>query len=77
MKPKRIILIRHGESEGNTDWSVYKNVQNHNIKLNNNGLEQSIDAGKELKKFLKNDSIQFYISPYTRTRKLIQVLFRI
>ncbi len=23
MKPKRIILIRHGESEGNTDRNIY------------------------------------------------------
>lgn len=76
MKPKRIILIRHGESEGNTDWSVYENIQNHNIKLTSNGIEQAILAGRELKKIIGKETIHFYISPYIRTRQTYKGLLK-
>lgn len=69
MKPKRIILIRHGESLGNTDWGFYGKLQNHKIPLTPKGRLQAFEAGKELKIIIKNQSVQFYVSPYLRTRE--------
>ncbi|MEO6694563.1 MAG: phosphoglycerate mutase family protein [Ignavibacteria bacterium] len=77
MKPKRIILIRHGQSEANHDWAVYESIQTHKVKLTAEGVKQSIQAGKELKKIIKNESIHFYISPYTRTRETFEGLLEL
>ncbi len=76
MKPERIILVRHGESEGNKDWSTYKKVQNHNVKLTAKGIKEAEFCGLELKKIIKNESIYFYISPYARTRETFDGLIK-
>lgn len=68
MKPKRIILIRHGESEGNADPSVYKSKPDYALELSAKGLVQAAKAGKELKSMLKKESVFFYVSPFWRTR---------
>ena len=68
MKPKRIILIRHGESEGNADPSVYNRKPDYALELSAKGLLQATRAGEELKSILKNESVFFYVSPFWRTR---------
>lgn len=65
--PKRIILVRHGQSEGNVDSSIYGKLADNKINLTEKGKKQALQAGKELKKMLKNESITFYVSPYKRT----------
>ena len=37
--PKRIILVRHGESEANILRNIYKTVPNNKIKLTENGKQ--------------------------------------
>ena len=67
-RAKRIILIRHGESEGNFDESAYVNTADWQICLTDKGKRQAQKAGAELKKLLsEDDSIFFYVSPYKRT----------
>jgi broad specificity phosphatase PhoE len=68
MKPKRIILIRHGESEGNIDNSVYEHKPDYALELTKTGLEQAYQAGFELKSLIKNESAFFYVSPLWRNR---------
>lgn len=68
MKPKRIILIRHGESEGNVDKNVYGNTPDYALELTERGKTQAFEAGKELKKIVGGESLFFYISPMWRTR---------
>ena len=43
--PKRIILVRHGESLGNFDESVYCTVPDWKVPLTETGKKQSIEAG--------------------------------
>ena len=69
MKPERIIIIRHGESQGNTDKSIYRNVPDYAIPLTAKGRQQSHDAGIELHERLGDDSVMFYVSPFWRTRE--------
>ena len=67
-RAKRIILIRHGESEGNVDESAYVNTADWQICLTDKGKRQAQNAGAKLKKLLsEDDSIFFYVSPYKRT----------
>lgn len=70
MKPRFIILVRHGESEANRNWSVNCEVPNHLVKLTPKGYEQAIECGHKISRLLqKGDRILFYQSPYTRTRE--------
>ena len=39
-RPKRIILIRHAESEGNVDETVYQRKPDHRIELTEKGKQQ-------------------------------------
>jgi len=68
MKPKRIILIRHGESEANVDRAFYGQRPDYTSELTSNGLVQADEAGKQLRTILGQETAFFYISPYWRTR---------
>ena len=52
MKPNFIYLIRHGESEGNVDNSVYTHTPDWKINLTKKGEEQATEAGIKLAKDL-------------------------
>lgn len=72
MLPKRIILLRHGESEGNVDPAVFRSVPDCTIPLTDTGHKQCEDAGKMLNKIIPSDeSIHVYCSPYKRTRQTL------
>jgi len=74
MKPKRIILIRHGESEGNLDKDKYRTVPDYALNLTPTGVEQARAAGREIKNILGEESLYVYHSPYFRTRQTFQYL---
>ena len=69
MKPNRIILIRHGESEGNVDWDKYLTVPDHCLSLTKTGEKQALKAGEDISNIVGSESVYAYISPYDRTRK--------
>ena len=71
-RPKRIILVRHGNSMANNDYNILQNVPDNKIHLSEKGIQQAKEAGKRLKKLIGNESIQFYVSPYTRTKETYQ-----
>lgn len=72
MKPKRIILIRHGESEGNIDRLVYKSKPDYALALSEKGIRQAKDAGHRLKEIIGNEKAFFYVSPFWRTRETFE-----
>jgi len=74
MKPNRIILIRHGESEGNLDKDKYRTVPDYALNLTSKGIKQSQKAGNEIKQIIGQESIYVYVSPYFRTRQTLQYL---
>ena len=49
---KKIIFIRHGQSEGNVDFKVYDAIPDQNIILTKFGWEQACSIGHDLWKFL-------------------------
>jgi broad specificity phosphatase PhoE len=70
MKPDRIFLVRHGQSVGNADKSIYKDIPDYALHLTALGHEQAKGAGMEIRKIIpKYSNIQFYISPFWRTRQ--------
>lgn len=72
MRPKRIILVRHGESEGNVDKTIYTHTPDHRIELTEKGREQARRAGRKIKKLTPWESITAYVSPLMRTRQTYQ-----
>ena len=69
MKPDRIIIVRHGQSVGNVDKSVYKDVPDYALTLTEKGHGQAEEVGRKLKAFVGDQSVQFYVSPFWRTRQ--------
>ena len=74
MRPKRIILVRHGESEGNLDRLRYHTTQDFALKLTPAGVEQAQQAGIQIKEFLGDENIYVYLSPFFRTRETFQYI---
>ena len=68
-RPKRIILIRHGQSIANLDETVYECTPDCKIALSVNGERQAYEAGVKLKKLIGEESVTFYVSPFLRTRQ--------
>ena len=76
-KPKRIILIRHGESQGNVDKTVYSKFPDYAIYLTNKGKLQAGEAGMKLKEILQSESYGCYYSPYFRARQTMDLAVRV
>lgn len=74
MRPKRIILIRHGESESNVDKDILKQKPDFAVNLTPKGQEQALAAGQQVKALVDEVSLiggncWFYVSPFYRTRQ--------
>lgn len=70
MRPRNIILLRHGQSEGNANKSVYKTKPDYALKLTEKGRYQCIEAAHKLTHIVSPETpIQFYVSPFWRTRE--------
>lgn len=80
--PKRIILVRHGESAGNIDGSAYTTTPDYKIPLTQDGLAQAKLAGTQIRDVisdsgkLRNWKVCFYVSPYERTRSTLREIGR-
>ena len=74
-RPKRIVLIRHAESEGNVDETMYQRKPDHRIELTEKGKTQARAAGVALKELLEPDEqVYVYVSPYVRTMQTLYEL---
>ncbi|KAF2095452.1 PGAM-domain-containing protein, partial [Rhizodiscina lignyota] len=72
-----IILIRHAQSEGNKNRDIHQFVPDHRVKLTPDGWQQAEEAGRRLRSVLKpDDTIQFYTSPYRRTRETTEAILK-
>ncbi len=74
MKPQRIILIRHGESEGNVNQAVYVEKPDYTLELTATGRVQAEQAGEALGQLVGAESVFFYVSPLWRTRMTFEGL---
>ena len=71
----RIFLVRHGQSQGNVDMRVHKEMADHAIPLSEAGHKQADEAGRALDEYLEArgdvelGSARLWTSPYRRTRE--------
>ncbi|KAJ7570731.1 hypothetical protein O6H91_01G133300 [Diphasiastrum complanatum] len=76
-RPRRIILIRHGQSEGNVDESAYTRIPDAKIALTETGWRQAVHCGRRIRKLIDDDCVDdwqvyFYVSPYKRTLQTLR-----
>jgi broad specificity phosphatase PhoE len=74
MKPKRIYLIRHGESVGNVDPIHYNTTPHYQLALSEKGQKQAVDLGKKLGLLLRGRSVAIYSSPLWRARDTTRLM---
>jgi broad specificity phosphatase PhoE len=74
MRPKRIILVRHGKSEGNADKNQYESTPDFALNLTPEGIEQARQAGQEIGRLIGSETVRIYLSPYYRTRQTFQAM---
>lgn len=74
MKPKRIMLVRHGESVGNVDLSVYQSIPDYALELTQRGEQQARAAGKRVTELVGGSRVKVYVSPWKRTRLTYQLM---
>ncbi|KAL4347790.1 hypothetical protein GQ457_17G022250 [Hibiscus cannabinus] len=80
-RPRRIILVRHGQSEGNVDESVYTRVADPKIDLTEKGKAEAEECGWRIREMIEGDGaddwkVYFYVSPYKRTLETLRHLGR-
>ncbi|MEU0718271.1 histidine phosphatase family protein [Streptomyces lavendulocolor] len=75
-RPRRIVLVRHGESEGNADDTVYEREPDHALRLTDRGRRQAEETGERLRALFGDEPVSVYISPYRRTHETYE-LFRL
>ena len=70
MRPSRIILVRHGQSEGNVDKSMYTHKPDWKLDLTPLGVEQAIAAGKAVHPLIRDgEQVKVYCSTFYRARQ--------
>ncbi|MEU5212932.1 histidine phosphatase family protein [Streptomyces sp. NPDC020742] len=74
VRPRRIVLLRHGESEGNIDDTVYEREPDHALALTKTGWRQAEEAGAVLREMFGDEWISAYVSPYRRTHQTFEAL---
>jgi broad specificity phosphatase PhoE len=69
MKPKRILIARHGESVGNIDKGVYARHPDYALPLTRRGRKQAKQLGTEVRQLIGAEKVHFFVSPWHRTRE--------
>jgi len=73
--PRNILLLRHGESLGNQDESLFATTPDWKIPLSNRGRRQARAAGRRIVDLIGPSApILFYVSPYLRTKQTLEEL---
>ncbi|POX49213.1 histidine phosphatase family protein [Streptomyces sp. Ru71] len=71
-RPRRIVLVRHGESTGNVDDTVYEREPDHALALTERGWRQAEETGKRLRELFGRERVSVYVSPYRRTHETLR-----
>lgn len=69
MKPQRIFLVRHGQSQGNADPENYATVPDYALKLTEQGMSQAVEAGRQIAGIIGGGLVRAYVSPWHRSRE--------
>eukprot|EP01064_Diplonema_japonicum_P004547 TRINITY_DN129_c0_g3_i1.p1 TRINITY_DN129_c0_g3~~TRINITY_DN129_c0_g3_i1.p1 ORF type:complete len:446 (+),score=67.13 TRINITY_DN129_c0_g3_i1:48-1340(+) len=74
--PERIVMLRHGESEGNVDKTVYSLKGDSQLEITPHGLRQAMDAGARLKNVVGDGKVYVAVSPFERAVQTLYGLYK-
>lgn len=69
--PERVVLLRHGESEGNVNHVLYTNKGDSLLELTPRGLTQAKEAGQRVRDIVGTKPIFVCLSPFERTQQTL------
>jgi len=77
-RPKKIFLIRHGESEANVDAKRYDDTPDNKIQLSPQGKLQAKKAAENMLLNIPKEckKVKFFVSPFTRTKQTAEILYK-
>lgn len=71
--PRRIVIVRHGQSRGNVDETEYSRVPDWQVELTETGRRQAQESGKLLRELVGAKGKLFvYCSPYKRCQQTLE-----
>ena len=65
-KPKYLIFLRHGESEGNINEQIYASTPTSDLKLTETGKRQAEAAGRDIGAKIGGGRVTIYCSSFQR-----------
>ncbi len=74
MIPETITLVRHGQSCGNQDKSIFQTITDDRIDLTPEGAEQAQAAIPVIRSVIGTSRALFYTSPFLRCRHTAQII---
>lgn len=74
--PKKIILVRHGESLGNVEEAAYCRIPDWKIPLTEKGKLQARQVGVDIKDIINDEPVAVYCSPYLRTKQTLNEMMK-
>ena len=74
--PERVLLLRHGQSEGNINHRIYASKGDSKLELTTKGLEQAREAGQRLKAIVGKGNVFIAVSPFERALETMYGLFQ-
>lgn len=76
-RPRRIILVRHGESKANVNKQLWSTVPDSKIDLTDQGIIQAEILGKKLRNLIgDNSKVKFFVSPFLRTMQTYRYILK-
>ena len=72
--PDRIIIMRHAESQGNVDRTIYERVADSQISITERGVKQAKAAGVQLAKLIGDEGIDVVLSPFLRAQQTFRAV---
>eukprot|EP01063_Lacrimia_lanifica_P042001 TRINITY_DN9947_c0_g1_i1.p1 TRINITY_DN9947_c0_g1~~TRINITY_DN9947_c0_g1_i1.p1 ORF type:complete len:616 (+),score=161.68 TRINITY_DN9947_c0_g1_i1:82-1929(+) len=73
--PEYIVLLRHGQSEGNVNQNIYTTKGDAQLELTPRGMEQAKNAGARLAKVIGDRNVFVAVSPFERAVQTLYGLF--
>lgn len=74
--PKKVFLVRHGQSLGNIKETSYETTPDWKIPLTAKGKEEAVAAGMKIKEMCGDTPVIVYFSPYKRTKSTMKHILR-
>lgn len=72
-KPSNIFIVRHGQSTGNVDKTIYREQPDYSLMLTELGIQQAREVGNKLIEQIGWGRVAIYYSPYFRARQTMDV----